>query len=127
MFPQHPLRDFPEETNKAVAEKEIKMIGFHPMMFCDFFQNFEVIQTFRHSEKEYLHGIYFKGKLIGHVYTGDKYTSVQVNKLIEKYMPKDYDLMFEYVKEFPTICYSKCDSSNYAFVYQNILVKVSDN
>lgn len=127
MFPKHPLRDFPDQANKAIEGKEIKMINFYPFEFCDFFQNFNVIQTYSEKEKEYLHGVYLQGKLIGHIYTGDKYTSKQVNSLVEKYMPKDYDQMFEYSKEYPTIQYLKYDKSHYAYIFQDVLVKVSEN
>lgn len=127
MFPNHPLRMFPEETNKAIQGKDIKMINFYPYEFCDFFQNFNVIQTYSQKEKEYLHGIYLQGKLVGHVYTGKKYSSGQVNNLIEKYMPKEYDQMTKYSNEYSTIQYSKYDQSHYAFIFENVIVKVSDN
>jgi hypothetical protein len=126
MFPKHPLRDFPDQANKAVEGKQIKMIEFHPFEFCDFFQNFTVIQTYSKKEKEYLYGVYLQQKLIGHIYTGEKYSFSQVNNLIDQYMPKFYDQMFEYSKEYPTIEYLKYDRSHYAFIFENALVKVSE-
>lgn len=125
-FPKNNLRQFIPETNKAVSGMVPKMIGFTPMAFCDFFENLNVIQTYSEKHKEYIQGIYFQGKLVGHIYLGSKYTDLQILEIVEKKMPKEYDQMLDYVKDNANISYCKYDHSHYAFVYENIIKKVPD-
>lgn len=127
-FPKHPLRDFPDQTNKALSGKQIKMIDFYPYEICEIFQNLYVIQTYSPKENEYLYGIYNpQGLMVGHFYKGTKYTRKQVIRLVNLYMPKKYEEMYQYSIDYPTIEYMKYDKSRYAFIFENIIEKVSEN
>lgn len=121
-FPTHPLRQFPDQSNKAVEHLQPKLIGFTPMAFCDFFENFNVIQTYSETHKEYIQGIYSNNNLIGHVYLGTKYTGTEIAAIVEKIMPKHYnDDLTAYHQNNPHITYYKYDHSRYAFVFENVL------
>lgn len=126
-FPKH--KTLPNPENPFLQELQQKQIGFSPLVFCEFFQGMEVLQIYGEESKEYLFAIYFSGKLVGHVYYGQKYSDAELAILKKNLIPPTWDQIFDYVKKTSGIWYSKFDQSQYAFVLQevNLLKKIENN
>lgn len=124
-FPKNKILPNNEDALKAVRGKTIKKLEFSPLFFCEFFEGMEVLQLQGQNSKEYLYGLYWSGKLVGHCYFGELYSQKEVTALIKKYMPPTYDELHEYYKNFgDEIWYYKHSSTAYAWIYEQVLQKV---
>ncbi|WP_018676098.1 hypothetical protein [Riemerella columbina] len=125
MFPKH---DIVKDSN--VAKKNIlgyapKMIGLVPLSICEFFSEMYVIQLQSRETKEYIYGIYLNNKLVGHCYFGTKYTYTHQLKIINEYMPPEYDQAKEYSLKHSNIWYSYFAPEQYAWIYQKVITKIN--
>ncbi|MDV3662462.1 hypothetical protein CMU51_00105 [Elizabethkingia anophelis] len=84
----------------------------------------DVLQLQSDKTKEYVFGTYFKGRLVGITYFGSLYSEKDLAVIQEKYMPKTWDEIEDYVDNADGIWYWKYDRSQYAWIYNRILTKV---
>lgn len=124
MFPKNNL--LPNTENPLLSMLNQKSIGFSPLVFCEFYQGFQVLQIQGIETKEYIFGNYFNGKYSGHIYFGDVLSQTEVAKICELYMPKYWHQIKDYViLHCEKTWYYKFHQSQYAFVLENVLQKVS--
>ena len=122
-FPKNQL--LPNTENPLLSDMLQKRIGFSPLVLCEFYEGFEVLQIQGNESKEYFFGNYFNGKYCGHIYFGEKYTQIEAAKLCNKFMPKNWDQIQQYVNDYGSeVWYWKFHQSQYAFLLQNVLQKI---
>lgn len=124
MFPKNNL--LPNSENPMLKMLHQKSIGFSPLVFCEFYQGFQVLQIQGIKTGEYIFGNYFNGEYCGHIYLGTDLNQTEVAKKCEKFMPKKWSEINEYViKHCEKIHYWKFHPTQYAFVLENVLQKLS--
>lgn len=122
-FPKNNLLPNPE--NPLLSEMLQKRIGFSPLVICDFYEGFEVLQIYGNESKEYIFGNYWNGNFVGFIYLGDKWDLKKVTEICEIYMPKKWDEIWDYhIKYGDKIWYHKYPNSHYAFVMEKTLKKL---
>ncbi|HAY3533748.1 hypothetical protein [Elizabethkingia anophelis] len=127
-FPKHNVipdkdieRTIVNSHHKACNQYKLE---FHPFSICEFFVDMDVLQLQSDKTKEYVFGSYFKGRLVGITYFGSLYSEKDLALIQEKYMPKTWDEIEDYVDNSDGIWYWKYHRSQYAWIYNRILTKV---
>lgn len=116
-----------EDAMKVLQDKTIRQIGFSPMFFCEFFQGMEVLQMRGNESKEYIFGIYWSRRLVGHCYFGERYTVADLIKLVGTYMPPTIEELKEYdLKYGSDIWYCKFHPSQYAWIYDRVITPIEE-
>lgn len=128
MFPKYNNVRVPEVERQIVADHqeacERKQIEFRPLSICEFFTDMDVLQIRGEESGELVFGIYFGGRLVGHVYLGDLYSHKQLIYIVENFLPKHWNEIDEYARTTSEVWYAKFDPSQYAWIYERILTKI---
>lgn len=125
-FPKHNILPAAED-NPLFKELHQKRIGFSPLVFCEFFQGMDVLQIQSEKTKEYIFALYFSGNLIGHAYFGNMYSDADIIKIKQKFFPRTWDEIENYVKNTSDVWYYKFAPEQYAFVFDKLLTKIQKN
>lgn len=127
MFPKHNIIEDNEIAKKNLRGKEIKRIEFAPMFYCEFFEGMEVIQMQSKKTNEYVFGIYWCCRLVGHCYFGNLYDANRLQEIIRAYMPPTLEDVGKYDLEFGSeIWYYRYTAQQYAWIYQNVITKINN-
>lgn len=113
-------------AKKKLAQMQPKKSGDHPLFLCEFFEGMDVLQIQGIATGEFLFGMYFSGKLCGHVYFGENFTAEQATEVSKTFLPPTWDDIQNYVDDHDgVIWYHKFAPSQYAWIYERILEKKS--
>jgi len=123
MFPKHNILP-PEADHPLFKDAYQKRIGFSPLVFCEFFQGMDVLQLYGEKKKEYVYGLYMRGRLVGTVYFGDLYSDEEILQLKKYFFPEDWDDIKKYVRSKEGVQYYKMHPSQYAFVFDKLLKRL---
>lgn len=127
-FPKHHIITDDDIALQNLQGKEMRRIDFAPMFFCEFFQGMEIIQMQGKASKEYIFGIYWSGRLVGHCYFEDTYTLEEIAQRVKAYMPPSLNQLKKFVKKYSDdIWYHKFDVSQYAWIYDRVVTRVKEN
>lgn len=124
MFPEHNILPADQDSwfSKSIEQK---LLEFTPYSMCSFYAGFTILQVYGEESKEYFFGNYFNGEYCGCIYSGDKFTHLEVAKICEVFMPKKIEDLKQYIIDFgDKVWYYQPPLEQYAWIFNRVLIKL---
>lgn len=120
---------FPKEDLFPVDKQLPPNVTTDGNVISDFFEGIEVLMLHYSKHKEDIFASYFNGKYVGFTYLGERYTSEEIYKLCDKYFPKKWDDIQDYVNRLGSgeIFYHKLENHHYTFIANRVIIKTNKN
>lgn len=105
-----------ENIEKVPADIFLKKTGDF-LFFHQVFEGLEIIGLHLLKKDEWIHGVYFGARRIGYLYDGETYSLEQQAKIMQQYIPANYNQLQDFVKQYAgRIDYHKCRNDLYRIV-----------